>query len=121
MAAYIYTCVSPNRRSAIEASRRLIAYYGRLPHYQNYFAQEGFEAEARALASAWAANDAERACGAVHDQMVATLSVSGTPDDVVRQIEPYLASGLKQIVLYPYGAEGDTRQTILDAIDAFAR
>lgn len=64
-AAYVFTCVSTARASAIDASRRTIAVYGRRPAYREHFAQHGFAREAAALEQAWAANDTRRATNVV--------------------------------------------------------
>src|SRR5262249_35873381 len=91
---------------AIETSRRTIAYFGRLPHYRNLFAQEGFSREAAALTDAWKQNDDAGAMRAVSDEMVLTLSASGTADDVAARISALFKAGLKQAGLVPLAAHG---------------
>src|SRR4029077_16814598 len=70
--AYVFTCVAAERRGAIEASRRTIAYFGRLPHYHSLFVRGGFSREAERLKDAWAQNDEAQAMRAVTDEMVLT-------------------------------------------------
>ena len=118
--SYVFTCVSHDRRKAVEASRRLIAYYGRLPHYQEVFSREGFESEAKKLEGFWAKSDMENAMKTVNDDMVATFSASGTPDDVARKLNDLLDCGLQQLVLYPYAADGDTKRTFTEVINTVA-
>jgi hypothetical protein len=43
---------------------------------------------------------------AVSDEMVLTLSATGTADDVAAQINALLEAGLKQAVLFPLAADG---------------
>jgi hypothetical protein len=50
---------------------------------------------------------------AVSDEMVLTLSATGTADDVAAQINALLEAGLKQAVLFPLAADGDARGAIL--------
>ena len=118
--AYVFTCVSSERQVAIETSRRTMAYFGRLPHYRNLFAQEGFSQEAAALRDAWKQNDDAGAMRAVSDEMVLTLSASGTADDVAGRINTLLEAGLKQAVLFPLAADGDARGAILQTIEALS-
>jgi hypothetical protein len=44
---------------------------------------------------------------AVSDEMVLTLSVAGTADDVTARISALLKAGLKQAVLFPLAVDGD--------------
>src|SRR5216683_3403878 len=100
--AYVFTCVSIDKRAAIESSRRTIAFFGRLSHYRSLFIQEGFIEEAEALKEAWDRNDPTRATRAVSDEMVSALSASGTADDVAARIGALLDAGLKQAVIFPF-------------------
>ena len=118
--AYVFTCVATDRQAAIASSRRTIAYFGRLPHYRSLFAQEGFSREAAALRDAWKQNDDAGAMRAVSDEMVLTLSASGTADDVAGNINTLLEAGLKQAVLFPLAADGDGSGAILRTIEALS-
>jgi alkanesulfonate monooxygenase SsuD/methylene tetrahydromethanopterin reductase-like flavin-dependent oxidoreductase (luciferase family) len=118
--AYVFTCVATDRQAAIASSRRTIAYFGRLPHYRSLFAQEGFSREAAALRDAWKQNDDAGAMRAVSDEMVLTLSASGTADDVAARISALLKAGLKQAVLFPLAADGDASGAILRTIEALS-
>jgi probable F420-dependent oxidoreductase len=120
-AAYVFTCVSTARASAIDASRRTIAVYGRRPAYREHFAQHGFAPEAAALEQAWTANDPRRAMNVVTDAMVDNFSASGTPDEVAAKIDLLGKSGLDEVVLYAYGTDCDVRRAVVDAIDAVGR
>ncbi len=115
--AYVFASVAANRDTAIASSRRTIAYFGRLAHYRSLFMQEGFVEEASALKEAWQSNDATRATRAVTDEMVATLSASGTADDVAARITRLFDAGLKQAVLFPFpAAEGGAKDAIIETI-----
>jgi len=115
--AYVFTCVAAERRVAIESSRRTIAYFGRLPHYHSLFVRDGFSREAERLKDAWAQNDEAQAMRAVTDEMVLTLSATGTPDDVALRLDALLRAGLKQAVLFPLSTDGDAKAAILRTIE----
>lgn len=115
--AYVFTCVAAERREAIESSRCTIAYFGRLPHYRSLFARDGFSREAERLKDAWARNDEAQATRAVTDEMVLTLSATGTPDDVALRLHALFRAGLKQAALFPFSTDGDAKAAILRTIE----
>ena len=57
---------------------------------------------------------------AVSDEMVLTLSVTGTADDVAAKISALLKAGFKQAVLFPLAADGDASGAILRTIEALS-
>jgi alkanesulfonate monooxygenase SsuD/methylene tetrahydromethanopterin reductase-like flavin-dependent oxidoreductase (luciferase family) len=118
--AYVFTCIAADRQAAIASSRGTIAHFGRLAHYRSLFAQEGFSPEAAALKATWAQHDEEMAARAISDEMISTLSATGTPDDVAAKISTLLAAGLKEAVLFPFAADGDARGAILRTIAALS-
>ena len=58
---------------------------------------------------AWAQNDEAQTMRAVTDEMVLTLSATGTPDDVALRLDALLQAGLKQAVLFPLSTDGDSQ------------
>jgi probable F420-dependent oxidoreductase len=118
--AYVPTCIADDAERAVEASRRLIAYYGRLGHYQTILTRQGFGAPASALARAWGDGDDDAAVRAVTDEMVEALTASGRPEQVTAALRSFAESGLDQVVLYPCPAEGDALTAFLGAVDAAA-
>ena len=54
---------------------------------------------------------------AVTDEMVLTLSATGTPDDVALRLDALLQAGLKQAVLFPLSTDGDAKSAILRTIE----
>jgi 5,10-methylenetetrahydromethanopterin reductase len=118
--SYVFTCISADKHTAIESSRRTIAYFGRLSHYRSLFIGEGFIKEAEELKEAWERNDPTRATRAVSDEMVSALSASGTADDVAARIGALLDAGLKQAVIFPFPAEGGAKDAIIATIEALS-
>jgi alkanesulfonate monooxygenase SsuD/methylene tetrahydromethanopterin reductase-like flavin-dependent oxidoreductase (luciferase family) len=56
----------------------------------------------------------------LNDEMVLTLSASGTADDVAGRINTLLEAGLKQAGLFPSAADGDASGAILQTIAALS-
>ena len=61
-----------------------------------------------------------RAMRAVSDEMVLTLSATGTADDVAARISALLKAGLKQAVLFPLAVDGDASGAIVRTIEALS-
>ena len=61
-----------------------------------------------------------RAKRAVSDEMVLTLSATGTADDVAARISALLKAGLKQAVLFPLAVDGDASGAIVRTIEALS-
>jgi len=57
---------------------------------------------------------------AVSDEMVLTLSASGTADDVAARISALFKAGLKQAVLFPLAVDGDASGAIPRMIEALS-
>ena len=57
---------------------------------------------------------------AVSDEMVLTLSATGTADDVAARISALLKAGLKQAVLFPLAVDGDASGAIVRTIEALS-
>lgn len=119
--SYVFTCVSNDRNRARDASRRTLAYYGRLDHYQQVYTTAGFGPEAQKIHQAWAADQAAAAQDAVTDGMIDAFTASGNPADVADALHRFNQTGLDQIAVYPYPAEGQTaRDSFIAAVDAVA-
>ncbi len=95
----------------------MLALYGRLPTYHEFFAREGFEREVNELTAAWARNDFDKAVKAISDEMVTALSASGTPEEVLATLGRLMRRGLKGIVLYPCPGEHGAKETIIEIVE----
>lgn len=87
VAPYIPTAVHDDPTVANRAIRGHLAYYiGVSEHYKGAVAS-GYDDEAQTVQTAWRAGDRERARTAVTDEMVADLSVAGTPREAKATID----------------------------------
>jgi alkanesulfonate monooxygenase SsuD/methylene tetrahydromethanopterin reductase-like flavin-dependent oxidoreductase (luciferase family) len=78
--------VDSDRFSARERARLGIVEYGRYPVHQAQYSLYGFGREAAAISAAMAKGDTAAAVASVGDDMVDTLGIAGTPDDVRRAL-----------------------------------
>ncbi|AJR25349.1 MULTISPECIES: LLM class flavin-dependent oxidoreductase [Sphingobium] len=78
----IFTAISDDRREAIEDCRGTVAYYSQSPQYLRYFEEIGFGREASAIQAAFAQGDMAGMAAACSDEMVESIAVVGTVDEV---------------------------------------
>lgn len=97
--------ISSDRSAAIAAARRVLAVY--LPYLHPMTEVAGIPAEeVRKVREAAAAGDFEKGASYVSDRAVQKHSVTGTPDDVIPQIEKMIAAGVTHVAFgHPLGPD----------------
>lgn len=103
VAGFITTSVSNDAREAIDASKSFLAYIFRNQHHAENIRAGGGAVDQEGLAAAIARRDWEEAKKFISDEVVRAHSVSGTPEQCVRQLEAFLAAGLDLPILLPMG------------------
>lgn len=111
VAPYVVTCISesdPGR--ARDAARSLLAFYiGAMGefHYRN-IREHGFEGEADRIRSLWTDGDRDEAHDGVTDEMLASLSISGSPSEARETLDQYYENGADLPIAYvPPKADAD--------------
>jgi probable F420-dependent oxidoreductase len=82
----IFTVINPDRAEAIQDARSNIAFYAQSPQYLRYFAEIGFGKEAEAIQAAFAVQDYEAMAKACPDEMVSSITILGSADEVLAQV-----------------------------------
>ena len=82
IAGYINCSVSEDRDAARREAATLIAFNATVSTYQAVLKLHGFDENARAIRTAWESRDWEGMIGAVSDEMVDTIALAGTPEEV---------------------------------------
>ncbi len=109
------TVVAEDRAEALDMMRPGLALYaGFFPRYNRLLAEHGFEAEAAAIAEAWARGDRRDAISAVSDEMVAATSLAGRSEECKERIEAYRASGIDLPIISPF-ARGPGAKAVFEA------
>ena len=115
------TVVAPSREEALAALRPGLAFYaGFFPRYNRLMAEQGFAAEAAAIAAAWQAGNRPAAEAAVSDAMIDATSVAGTPEQCRARVEAYRKSGMDLPILSPFARGPGARARFEAAIRACA-
>lgn len=105
--------IAADRERARQAARRVLAVY--LPYLHPMTEVAGVpEAEIRKVREAAAAGDFERGASYVSDRSIAKCSVTGTPEEVIPQIEAMAAAGVTHVAFgHPLGPDFDEALDLL--------
>lgn len=105
--------VAADRERARAAARRVLAIY--LPYLHPMTEVAGIpEEEIRKVREAAAAGDFERGASYVSDLSIAKCSVTGTPEEVIPQIEAMAAAGVTHVAFgHPLGPDFDEALDLL--------
>lgn len=109
IACGVMTFVHDDLALAKEAARAGLAFFMLLPAYNRLMHNSGFQAEAKAVAAAWAGGDAAAAAAAVPDRLVESAALYGPPArcrERLAALRGIDGVDLLSIVPYPVGGEG---------------
>lgn len=100
--ASVHTFVGDDLAAAREAARAALAYWVGLPSYNRALAGAGYEAEAAAIAAAFADSDQTRLRAAVSDRLIDEYCLVGPPARCRDQLAAWDDSGAATVVLVPH-------------------
>jgi probable F420-dependent oxidoreductase len=88
-------------------ARKLVSSYAVVDVYNRSLREQGFAAEAEAIAKAWTAGDRDEATLRVTDEMIEKLFISGDARTCAQRLQEFRAAGVKTPVLLPTSVAGD--------------
>jgi alkanesulfonate monooxygenase SsuD/methylene tetrahydromethanopterin reductase-like flavin-dependent oxidoreductase (luciferase family) len=113
------TCVSDDKEAAREVIRGALDSYMRLPNYQNYFIEAGYEDEVSSARTAIERGDDAGVLQAISDRFLDDVALFGTAAEVREQFEAWVEAGVNHMALNPTSAT-DAAQAPYEVMDAFA-
>jgi len=118
IAGYV-TCIAGDDGDAARATARgVVAFNSTVSTYRPVLAHHGFEGQAEKIRAAWTARDWAAMSAAVTDEMLDTIAIAGTPEEVRSRYEERRAGLFERTLLWtPLGGLDSVRTTIA----AFAR
>jgi 5,10-methylenetetrahydromethanopterin reductase len=116
-AGYIFVAASPNRRRAMDAVRRKLAFVLRNRFLDENIAFSGIPIDQDAIIAAIARRDLDTAARLVPDDAVEAFGVAGNVRDCCDRLQAFIDAGLKELVLLLCG-EAEDRQHTYDLIRA---
>src|SRR5579872_1519716 len=96
----LITCISNDSEKAINRAKQTIAFYVSVGEiYRKFLASNGFQKETTAIFEEYKKNGLRDNHVFVTDEMVHSLSVCGTPDDIRKKIRQFVDAGIDLPIL----------------------
>ncbi len=115
----IPTCVDADKKAAAAVNRRTLTGYVKLPNYQNYWIEAGFEDEMQAIRKAIAAGEDDRIPSLMSDRWLSEVTLYGSPREVRDGVEAWQAAGVKTLILVPSSTKGNQMVALQELIDLY--
>jgi alkanesulfonate monooxygenase SsuD/methylene tetrahydromethanopterin reductase-like flavin-dependent oxidoreductase (luciferase family) len=112
-------CIDADRAAAAAVNRRTLVGYVRLPNYQNYWVEAGFEEEMQAIRKAIAAGQDDRIPSLMSDRWLSEVTLYGSPDEVRDGVEAWYAAGVKTLIMVASSTKGNQMVALQELIDLF--
>ncbi|HEY7037798.1 MAG TPA: LLM class flavin-dependent oxidoreductase [Methylomirabilota bacterium] len=113
------TCIDADRAAAAAVNRKTLVGYVKLPNYQNYWIEAGFEEEMQAIRKAIAAGQDDRIPSLMSDRWLSQVTLYGSPAEVRDGVEAWYAAGVKTLIMVPSSTTGNQMVALQELIDLF--
>ena len=113
------TCIDTDKSAAAAVHRRTLASYVKLPNYQNYWIEAGFEEEMEAIRKAVAAGDEAKIPSLMSDRWLSQVTLYGSPSEVREGIEAWYAAGVNTLIVVPWSTRGGQMVALQELIDLY--
>jgi alkanesulfonate monooxygenase SsuD/methylene tetrahydromethanopterin reductase-like flavin-dependent oxidoreductase (luciferase family) len=100
-------------------NRRTLTGYVKLPNYQNYWIEAGFEEEMQAIRKAIAAGQEDKIPSLMSDRWLSQVTLYGSPSEVRDGVEAWYAAGVKTLIVVPSSARGNQMAALQELIDLY--
>jgi alkanesulfonate monooxygenase SsuD/methylene tetrahydromethanopterin reductase-like flavin-dependent oxidoreductase (luciferase family) len=113
------TCVDDDRAAAAAVMRRTLVNYVKLPNYQNYWVEAGYEDEMGAARAAIARGDDAGVLAAMSDRWLADVTLFGSAAQVRDGVEAWRAAGVRTVIVVPSSTRGGQMVAFEEVLAAF--
>jgi alkanesulfonate monooxygenase SsuD/methylene tetrahydromethanopterin reductase-like flavin-dependent oxidoreductase (luciferase family) len=107
IANMVPTCIADDRVAAAAVNRRTLTGYVRLPNYQQYWIEAGFEEEMLAIRQAIANKQEDKIPQLMSDRWLQQVTLYGTAAEVRDGIEAWYDAGVNTLIVVPSSAHGN--------------
>ncbi len=123
VACQLITCVSDDVEEAIARAKKTIAFYvsvGKI--YRDFLAKNGYAKETDVIFNEYKKSGLDENYKLVSDSMLNSLAVYGTPDEITRKLERFVAAGvdLPIIQFNPVGNVSESFRLLLSSLEGNA-
>jgi alkanesulfonate monooxygenase SsuD/methylene tetrahydromethanopterin reductase-like flavin-dependent oxidoreductase (luciferase family) len=108
-----------DRGAAAAVNRRTLVGYVKLPNYQNYWMEAGFEDEMRAIQKAIASGEESRLPELMSERWLSQVTLYGSPSQVRDGIEAWYAAGVTTLIVVPSSTRGNQMVALQEIIDLY--
>jgi len=113
------TCIDADKAAAAAVNRRTLTSYVKLPNYQNYWMEAGFEEEMQAIRKAIAAGEEDRIPSLMSDRWLSQVTLYGSPSEVRDGVEAWYAAGVNTLIVVPSSTRGGQMVALQELIDLY--
>jgi len=113
------TCIADDKTAVAEVNRRTLTSYVRLPNYQNYWIEAGFEEEMLAIRQAIANKEDTKIPQLMSDRWLQQVTLYGSVSEVREGIEAWYETGINTLIVVPSSTRGGQMVAFQELIDAF--
>src|SRR3954470_24389853 len=117
IAGYLTCSVNADRDAARQAAAAVVAFNSTVKTYRVVHRLHGWEEHAERIREAWMGGDFARAVEAVPDEMLDTIALAGTPDEVRARFAARWEGVYEHTLLWPPAFQG--MDGVTSVIDAF--
>ena len=113
------TCIDDDRAAAAAVNRRTLTSYVKLPNYQNYWIEAGYEEEMLAIRAAIARHEDDKIPSLMSDRWLRDVTLFGPASEVREGVEAWRAAGIKTVILVPSSTRGGQMKAFEELIATF--
>ncbi len=113
------TCIDSDRAAAAAVNRRTLTSYVKLPNYQNYWIEAGYEEEMQAIRKAIAAGEEDRIPSLMSDRWLSDVTLYGSATEVRDGIEAWHAAGVTTLIVVPSSTKGGQMVALQELIELY--
>jgi alkanesulfonate monooxygenase SsuD/methylene tetrahydromethanopterin reductase-like flavin-dependent oxidoreductase (luciferase family) len=113
------TSIDPDRAAAAAVMRKVLTPYVKLPNYQNYWIEAGYETEMAAVRAAVARHDDDAVRAAMSDRWLSDVTLFGSAKEVRDGVEAWRATGVTTVILVPSSTRGGQMVAFEELIAAY--
>ena len=113
------TCIDDDRAAAAAVNRRTLIGYVKLPNYQNYWIEAGFEDEMQAIRRAIAAGEEEKIPHLMSDRWLSQVTLYGNAREVRDGVMAWYETGINTLIVVPSSARGNQMVALQQLIDLY--
>lgn len=112
-------CIDDDKAAAAAVNRRTLTGYVRLPNYQNYWIEAGFEEEMTAIRQAVAGGEDDRIPQLMSDRWLQQVTLYGSAAEVREGVEAWYDAGINTPIVVPSSTKGGQMVAFQELLDAW--